>query len=124
RELTLDEIARFSVEQEAALFERKVAASLIQSSGSIEWLWNSNSYMTEGNETPIGAVRPDGTEKPEATVLRDFAGFSKQVSEHLRNPETPSIAIVTSQAAQYSALSYMQLDAQHTAIRALVYDTH
>jgi hypothetical protein len=124
RELTLDEIARFTVEQEANLFERKVATSLIQSSGTIEWLWNSNSYMTEGNETPIGAVRPDGTEKPEATVLRDFATLSKQISEHLRNPELPSIAIVTSQASQYSAVGNMQLDAQRTAIRALAYDAH
>ena len=124
RELTMDEIARFTPEQESYLFERKVATSFIQSSGEIEWLWNSNSYMTEGNETPIGAVRPDGTEKPEATVLRDFASFSKELSAHLRNPEIPAIAIVTSQAAQYSALGYMQLDAQHNAIRALAYEAH
>jgi len=124
RELTLDEAARFTVEQEGSLFERKVATSFVQSSGTIEWLWNSNSYMTEGNETPIGAVRPDGTEKPEATVLRDFAAFSKQISEHLRNPESPSIAIVTSQAAQYSAVGNMQIAAQQTAIRALAYDAH
>ena len=124
RELTLDEVARFTVEQEGALFERKVATSFVQSSGTIEWLWNSNSYMTEGNETPIGAVRPDGTEKPEATVLRDFAAFSKQISDHLRNPELPSIAIVTSQAAQYSGVGNLQLDSQRTAIRALAYDAH
>jgi len=124
RELTLDEHARFSVEQEANLFERKVAISFVQSSGTIEWLWNSNSYMTEGNETPIGAVRPDGTEKPEATVLREFAAFSKQVSDHLKNPELPAVAIVTSQAAQYSAIGYQQIDAQKAAIRALAYDSH
>jgi len=80
--------------------------------------------MTEGNETPIGAVRPDGTEKPEATVLREFASLSKQISEHSKNPELPAIAIVTSQAAQYSAVGNMQLDAQKTAIRALAYDAH
>jgi hypothetical protein len=124
RELTLDEIARYTVEQEAALFERKVVTSFVQSSGTIEWLWNSNSYMTEGNETPIGAVRPDGTEKPEATVLRDFAALAKQISEHLKNPEQPAIAIVTSQASQYSALGNMQLDAQRAAVRALAYDAH
>jgi hypothetical protein len=122
RELTLDEIARFTVEQEANLFERKVATSLVQSSGAIEWLWNSNSYMTAGNETPIGAVRPDGTEKPEATVLRDFAALVKQISEHLKKPELPAIAIVTSQAAQYSAVGNLQLDAQRAAVRALAYD--
>lgn len=124
RELTLDELARFTVEQEGNLFERKVAMSFVQSSGTIEWLWNSNSYMAEDNETPIGALRPDGTEKPEATVLRDFAAFSKQVSEHLRNPELASIAIVTSQAAQYSAVGNLQIAAQQAAIRALAYDAH
>ncbi|HLK04457.1 MAG TPA: hypothetical protein VKT53_08455 [Candidatus Acidoferrum sp.] len=124
REMTLDEIARFTPEQESYLFERKVATSFVQSSGTIEWLWNSNSYMTEGNETPIGAIRPDGTEKPEAAVLRDFASLSKQISEHLRSPELPAIAIVTSQAAQYSAVGNLQIDAQHTAIRALAYDAH
>ncbi len=63
RELNLDEIARRTPESEAALLERKIAASFIQGSGAIEWLWNTNSYMTESNETPIGAVRTDYTEK-------------------------------------------------------------
>ena len=77
RELNLDEVARRTPENEAALLERKIAVSFVQGSGAIEWLWNSNSYMTEGNETPIGAVRPDGTEKPEASVLRAYAAFAK-----------------------------------------------
>ncbi len=62
RELQLNQVARRTPESEAALLERKIAASFIQGSGAIEWLWNANSYMTESNETPIGAVRPDGTE--------------------------------------------------------------
>ena len=52
RELTLEEIARRTPEQEATLFERKVATSFIQGSGGIEWLWNANEYMTESNESP------------------------------------------------------------------------
>jgi len=70
--------------------------------GSNRVLWNTNSYMTQYNETPIGAVRTDATEKPEATLLSNFAAFSKALSPHLRNPQQPSIAIVTSQAAQFS----------------------
>ncbi|HWF93042.1 MAG TPA: hypothetical protein VN684_12205 [Terriglobales bacterium] len=124
RELNMDEIARRTPENEAALLERKIATSFVQGSGAIEWLWNSNSYMTESNETPIGAVRPDSTEKPEATVLRDFATFAGALSPHLQNPELPSIAIVTSQAAQYSPLGDQQLAAQQTAARALVYYDH
>ena len=43
RELNPDEIARRTPESEAALLERKVAASFIQGSGAMEWLWNTNS---------------------------------------------------------------------------------
>jgi hypothetical protein len=124
RELNIDEIARRTPESEAALLERKIATSFIQGSGAIEWLWNTNSYMTESNETPIGAVRPDYTEKPEASALRAFAQFAASLQEHLLSPQQPSIAIVTSQAAQYSALADFQLAAQQRAVRALAYDVH
>jgi len=124
RELNLDETARFTTAQAGALFERKFALSFAQGSGAIEWLWNSNSYMTEGNETPIGAVRPDGSEKEEATVLRGFAEFAKALSPHLKNPRQPSIAIITSQAAQYSTLSQLQISAQRNAVRTLAYNLH
>jgi len=122
RELNLDETARRTPESEAALLERKIASSFVQGSGAIEWLWNANSYMTESNETPIGAVLPDATEKPEATILRNYAAFSKALSSHLRNPEQPAIAIVTSQAAQFSVIGDLQLEAQRKAVRALAYD--
>jgi hypothetical protein len=124
RELNLDETARRTPENEAALLERKIAASYIQGSGAIEWLWNTNSYMTESNETPIGAVFPDETEKPEATVLRAFADFAKSLSPHLRNPQSPDVAIVTSQAAQFSVIQGLQLEAQQKAVRALAYNDH
>jgi len=124
RELNLDESARRTTQNEAALLERKIASSFVQGSGAIEWLWNTNSDMTESNETPIGAVRPDGTEKPDATVLRDYASFSKVLSPHLRTPELPAIAIVTSQAAQFSVIADLQLAAQRNAVRALTYYDH
>lgn len=124
RELTLDEIARRTPENEAALLERKLALSFVSGSGAIEWLWNTNSYMTESNETPIGAIRPDGTEKPEATLIRNFAGFAKSLEGHLRNPQRASVAIVTSQAGQFSVLSGMQIEAQQKSVRALAYYDH
>ena len=121
RELNLDEVSRRTPESEAALLERKLALSLVQGSGAIEWLWNTNSYMTEGNETPIGAVRTDGTEKPEATAMRSFATFANSIQGYLRNPQLPSVAIVTSQAAQFSALADFQIEAQRKSVRALAY---
>jgi hypothetical protein len=121
RELNFDEIARRTTQEEAALLERKLAASFIQGTGAIQWLWNTNSYMSESNETPIGAVRTDETEKEEATVLRDFARFAKSLHSHLVNPQPPEIAIVTSQAAQFSPIADMQVEAQRKAVRALLY---
>jgi hypothetical protein len=124
RELNMDETARRTPENEAALLERKVALSFVQGSGAIEWLWNTNSYMTESNETPIGAVRPDGTERPEATLLRNLAGFAKSLHAQLRNPMRPAVAVVTSQAAQFSVIADLQIEAQKKAVRALAYTDH
>lgn len=124
RELNIDEIARRTPENEAALLERKVATSFIQGSGAIEWLWNTNSDMTESNETPIGAVRTDYTEKPEAALLRAFAQFAPSLQEHLREPQLPAVAIITSQASQYSVIADFQLEAQRRSVRALAYLSH
>jgi hypothetical protein len=124
RELSLDEVARRTPENEAALLERKIAMSFIQGAGAIEWLWNTNSYMTESNETPIGAIRTDYTEKPEASVMRAYAQFAPSLQPYLRNPKLPAIAIITSQAAQYSVLNNFQLEAQRRAVRALAYEVH
>jgi hypothetical protein len=124
RELDPDEVARRDPEHEASLLERKVATAFVQGAGAIEWLWNTNSYMTESNETPIGLIRPDGTEKPEATVMRAYAAFVRNLDDHLRAPEQPSIALVTSQAAQFSVLGDLQLEAQRKAVRALAYHDH
>jgi hypothetical protein len=124
RQLNLDETSRLTPDQEASLFERKIALSFVQGSGAIEWLWNTNSYMTEGNEVPIGALHADATEKPEATVLRDFAKFAAAASPYLQNPKQPDVAVVTSQAAQFSVIGGLQLEAQQNAVRALGYDLH
>jgi hypothetical protein len=124
RELNLDEVARRTPGNEAALLERKIAASFIQGSGAIEWLWNTNSDMTESNETPIGAVRTDDTEKPEATLLRAFGRLLPSLHEHLRQPQLPFVAVITSQAAQYSVLADFQLEAQRRSVRALAYSAH
>src|SRR4029077_19769123 len=44
--------------------------------------------------------------------------------EHLRDPQLSSIAIVTSQAAQFSVLADFQVAAQQNAVRALAYEAH
>lgn len=124
RQLTRDEISRLTPEQEAALFERKFAMSFVEGSGAIQWLWNTNSYMTEGNEVPIGALHADGSEKPEATVLRGMARFALEASPYLEKPKSPPVTVVTSQTAQFSVQGLLQLTAQRNAVRALGYNLH
>jgi hypothetical protein len=121
RELTLNERGRRSDENEAALFERKLTTSFAQGTGALEWLWNINAYMSEDNEVPIGAVRVDGTVRPEGQVLSDMAHFVTSIREQFSGARQPDIAIVTSQELQYSVLNPAANLAQQRAVRALVY---
>jgi hypothetical protein len=104
RQLNMDLVARRSPESTAALLERKFALSLVQGTGAIQWLWNTNDHMISGNEVQIGILRSDRTEKPEGQVMRGFARFSQAASACLLNPQRPDVAIVTSQAEQFSSM--------------------
>src|SRR5579864_3843913 len=59
--------------------------------------------------------------KPEATVMRNFAKFAVDLSPHLRNPQPAQVAVIASQAAQYSAIAEAQIEAQRKSVRALAY---
>jgi hypothetical protein len=120
---TLDGIARRSLESQAALMERKAALSFAQGAGFIEWLWNSNADMMEDGEVSLGGLRADQTEKPEAAVMRGFAAFAKEASRYLSQPEQPAVAIVTSEAAQFSPMWNLQMEAQRKSVRALCYQS-
>jgi hypothetical protein len=124
RELTPDALARRDPRGEAALVERKLAFSLVQGSGALQWLWHTNAYMTQGNEACIGALRADGTEKPEAAVVSGFAHFARQLGPHLRGAQPPPVTVVASQAAQLSVARDQQVAAQQRAVRAMAYDAH
>jgi hypothetical protein len=123
-ETNADGRPRRSPAEDGALFEKKVGLSLSTGAGAIEWLWNINSIMRSQQEVTIGAVRPDGTEKLEAKILRSYASFAKKLQKHLSDPAVASVAIVTSQAEQFSVLEPMATAAQHRAIRTLEYQCH
>jgi len=124
REWGVDGRPRRDPESEAGVLERKLAVALATGAGAIQWLWNVNSWMTAEQEVTIGAVRPDGTEKPEAEILRRFARFADSARDHMRDPEMPEVAIVTSQALQYSVLGNVAIEAQQRAVRTLEYQLH
>jgi hypothetical protein len=120
RELNLDQTSRRTVESESMLFEHKMVMSFVYGTGAIEWLWNTNSYMTKGTEVHGGALRADDTEKPEGLVMRNLGTFAARLQEHLHNPQPAQVAIIASQAAQYSAFENIQLTATRKAVRALI----
>ena len=124
RRLTMDDHLRFSAEVEADQLERKIAISFAQGAGALEWVWNVNAYMANDNEIPIGAVRPDGTEKPEARVLRDFAAFAAKSPQSFTKIAPPEVTMVTSQVELYSVLGGLALETQKKALRAMAYYDH
>ncbi|TXK84348.1 beta-galactosidase [Paenibacillus sp. N3.4] len=65
-----------------SLLERKYAyAFATGGAGAIHWIWNTNFYMDNANESHIGALRADGTEKPEADVSYDFGHFMAEIRD-------------------------------------------
>jgi hypothetical protein len=68
--------AKRSEEELRNILERKYAyAFSTGGAGAVQWIWNSNHYMDNVNESNIGALRSDGTEKPEADVSYDYGAF-------------------------------------------------
>ena len=124
RRLWEDDSLRFSAPVEGWQLERKLAMAFAQGAGALEWVWNVNSYMANDNEITIGAVRPDGTEKPEAEVLAGFAHFAAQSPASFTHLAPPEVAIVASQALQYSNQNATAVEVQKHALRALAYDDH
>ncbi len=82
-------------EQEARdLLERKlVLATVTDTAGFIEWIWNTNPYMPLDNEAAIGLLRADGTAKPE---LEAFGGIARFVVESMRDlgPREPEPVVM------------------------------
>ncbi|HEU5351963.1 MAG TPA: hypothetical protein VFU55_10235 [Terracidiphilus sp.] len=124
RRLTLDDRLRLSAKVEGWQLERKIAIAFAQGTGALEWVWNVNAYMANDNEVPIGAVRPDGTEKPEARVLAGYAKFAAKSPQSFTRIEPPAVTMVTSQALLYSVLGGLGLNTQKHALRAMAYWDH
>jgi hypothetical protein len=123
-EMRVDSGAHRSLEDETTLLERKLAMAAGTSAGAIQWLWNVNSLQRDDREATIGAVRPDGTEKPEAELLRRFAQFASAAGPHLAGAQQPEVAIITSQVMQYSPLQTLAIEAQQKSVRAMHYYCH
>jgi hypothetical protein len=121
REVRIDGEGHRSLAEETSLLERKLAIAAGTSAGAVQWLWNVNALQRDDRESTIGAVRPDGTEKQEAALLRRFATFANAAGPHMAGSKLPKVAIVTSQATQYSPLESLAIEAQQKSVRAMHY---
>jgi hypothetical protein len=92
---TAEGLAKRSERELRSMLERKYAyAFSTGGAGAIHWIWNTNFYMDNANESHIGALRADGTEKPEADVSYEFGRFMAGIRDLFRDRELEDIAAV------------------------------
>ncbi|MCW3794861.1 beta-galactosidase [Paenibacillus sp. LS1] len=119
---TPDGRAKRTEEELRGILERKYAyAFSTGGAGAVQWIWNTNFYMDNANESHIGALRADGTEKPEADVSYDFGRFMHGIRDLFEDRQLEDIAVVFPYSNDFSnrALAY---DATTKLTRVMSYD--
>ncbi|HSC78919.1 MAG TPA: beta-galactosidase [Chitinolyticbacter sp.] len=106
----------------AHLLERKYAYAFAGGgAGAVQWIWQINYHMDNLNESHIGALRADGTHKPEAAVTWAFGAFCRKVGHLLRDRRQPSVAVVYPYSNDYGNRRFA-VEATQRATRALAYE--
>ncbi|MDB4868177.1 MAG: glycoside hydrolase [Cohnella sp.] len=119
---TPDGRAKRSEAELRSLLERKYAYAFAGGgAGAIHWIWNTNFYMDNANESHIGALRADGSEKPEADVSYGFGRFMGEIRDLFRERELEEIAVVFPYSNDFSNRK-LAFDATTRSTRALAYE--
>ncbi len=114
--------AKRSEEELRNILERKYAYSFSTGgAGAVQWLWNTNYFMNNINESNIGAIRADGTEKPETNVSYDFGAFIKDTRDLFKGRELEEIVVVFPYSNDFSNRK-LALDATMKLTRTLAYE--
>ncbi|NGP46733.1 glycoside hydrolase [Bacillaceae bacterium SIJ1] len=114
--------AKRSEEELRNILERKYALAFgTGNAGAVQWLWNVNHYMNNVNESNIGAVRSDGSEKPEANVSYDFGSFIGQVKHLFRDRALEDVAVIYPYSNDFSNRPVIPM-ATKKLTRILTYD--
>ena len=72
------------------LLERKFVMGFASGgAGVIQWIWNTNVYMTSDNEVAIGFHRADLTIKPELEILTPMAAFWREARQQFTKRGEP-----------------------------------
>ncbi len=109
-------------EEEARdLLERKLAISIgAGGAGFLEWIWNTNPYMTSDNEAAIGLFRVDGTAKPELEPLVRFAKFFAANRHLMKGRQAEEVVMVIPHSQQFSTRN-LASEATKRSVRAMHY---
>jgi hypothetical protein len=86
----------------------------------VQWIWNTNYFMNNANESNIGALRADGTQKPEADVSYDFGSFMAAISGLFESRELEEVAVVYPFSNDFSNRK-LAFEATTQAVRALAF---
>ncbi|MEH7179337.1 beta-galactosidase [Neobacillus vireti] len=114
--------AKRSEEELRNILERKYAYAFASgSAGAVQWLWNTNYFMNNINESNIGALRADGTEKPEANVSYDFGRFINKVGYLFENRKLEEIVVIFPYSNDFSNRRFA-FDATTKLTRVLAYE--
>ncbi|NOV00981.1 beta-galactosidase [Paenibacillus planticolens] len=118
---TPDGRAKRSENELRSMLERKYAyAFATGGAGAIHWIWNTNFYMDNANESHIGALRADGTEKPEADVSYDFGRFMAEIRDLFEERALEDIVAIFPYSNDFSNRK-MAFDATTQMTRVLAY---
>ncbi|WP_163580817.1 alpha-amylase family protein [Gracilibacillus saliphilus] len=118
---TADSKAKRSEEELRNILERKYAYSFSTGgAGAVQWLWNTNFYMNNTNESNIGALRADGTQKPEADVSYDFGRFIGEIRDLFVDRQLEEVAVVFPYSNDFSNRKFA-FDATTKLTRVLAY---
>ncbi|NOU71929.1 glycoside hydrolase [Paenibacillus sp. LMG 31458] len=118
---TPDGRAKRSENELRSLLERKYAyAFATGGAGAIHWIWNTNFYMDNANESHIGALRADGTEKPEADVSYDFGRFMAGIRDLFQDRALEDIVAIFPYSNDFSNRK-LAFDATTRMTRVLSY---
>lgn len=104
------------------MLERKYAYSFAAGgAGAVQWLWNTNYFMDNINESNIGALRADGTEKPEADVSYDFGRFMAGLGPLFEGRKLEEVAVVYPFSNDFSNRR-LAFEATTKLVRVFAYD--
>ncbi|NOU80963.1 glycoside hydrolase [Paenibacillus sp. LMG 31459] len=116
-----DGIAKRTEEELRNILERKYAYSFSTGgAGAVQWIWNTNYFMNNANESNIGALRADGTQKPEADVSYDFGSFMAEIGGLFESRELEEIAVIYPFSNDFSNRK-LAFEATTQAVRVLAF---